>query len=212
MPCALRGSAMCCGLSRTARMPPWTRGCSVLTRPSSISGKPVTSAMSRTASPASASALRVPPVEISSTPKAGQAAGQVDQAGLVADAEKARRMMRMVHEGIIRGAAGPASDSRTLSRPAAAPLIVPMSASISAAAAAGQPPRTTQSCGESSVRCLSASSMGPGIRDSLGSRHSVLSSPLSSPARRSLPLRRRSTPSARRRSATWRLRRGSPRA
>ena len=29
----------------------------------------------------------------------------------------------------------------------AAPLIVPMSASISAAAAAGQPPRTTQSCG-----------------------------------------------------------------
>ena len=39
---------------------------------------------------------------------------------------------------------------------------------------------------------------------------SVLSSPLSSRARRSLPLRRQSTPSARRRSATWRLRRGSP--
>jgi hypothetical protein len=37
-----------------------------------------------------------------------------------------------------------------------------------------------------------------------------LSSPLSSRARRSLPLRRHSTPSARRRSATWRLRRGSP--
>ena len=30
-------------LSRTARMPPCTAGCSVLTRPSSISGKPVTS-------------------------------------------------------------------------------------------------------------------------------------------------------------------------
>ena len=44
------------------------------------------------------------------------------------------------------------------------------------------------------------------------SGYSVLSSPLSSRARRSLPLRRRSTPSARRRSATWRLRRGSPRA
>src|SRR4051794_298223 len=44
------------------------------------------------------------------------------------------------------------------------------------------------------------------------SGYSVLSSPLSSPARRSLPLRRQSTPSARRRSATWRLRRGSPRA
>jgi hypothetical protein len=41
---------------------------------------------------------------------------------------------------------------------------------------------------------------------------SVLSSRLSSRARRSLPLRRQSTPSARRRSATWRLRRGSPRA
>ena len=40
---------------------------------------------------------------------------------------------------------------------------------------------------------------------------SWLRSPLSSPARRSLPLRWHSTPSARRRSATWRLRRGSPR-
>jgi hypothetical protein len=39
---------------------------------------------------------------------------------------------------------------------------------------------------------------------------SVLSSPLSSRARRSLPRRRRSTPSARRRSATWCLRRGLP--
>src|SRR5262249_53646760 len=36
-----------------------------------------------------------------------------------------------------------------------------------------------------------------------------LSSPLSSRARRSLPLRRQSTPSGRKRSATWRLRRGS---
>jgi hypothetical protein len=40
---------------------------------------------------------------------------------------------------------------------------------------------------------------------------SVLSSPLSSRARRSWPLRRRSTSSARRRPATGRLRRGSPR-
>jgi hypothetical protein len=40
---------------------------------------------------------------------------------------------------------------------------------------------------------------------------SVLSSPPSSRARRSLPRRRRSTPSARRRSATWSLHRGSPR-
>jgi MFS family permease len=38
----------------------------------------------------------------------------------------------------------------------------------------------------------------------------VLSSRRSLRARRSLPRRRRSTPSGRRRSATWRLRRGSP--
>src|SRR5829696_6315203 len=39
---------------------------------------------------------------------------------------------------------------------------------------------------------------------------SWLSSPPSSRARRSLPLRWQSTPSAQTRSATWRLRRGSP--
>jgi len=39
---------------------------------------------------------------------------------------------------------------------------------------------------------------------------SLLSSPLSSQARRSLPLRRQSVPSARRRWATWHHRRGSP--
>ena len=46
------------------------RGCSVLTRPSSISGKPVCSATSVTGSPASASSLAVPPVESSATPSA----------------------------------------------------------------------------------------------------------------------------------------------
>src|SRR5512139_1371564 len=49
-------------------MPPWTLGCSVFTRPSSISGKPVYSLTSITARPASRSALAVPPVESSSTP------------------------------------------------------------------------------------------------------------------------------------------------
>jgi hypothetical protein len=54
---------------------------------------------------------------------------------------------------------------------------------------------------------------GPDRRSRLGRgpvTTSVLRSLLSSRACRSLPLRRRSTPSARRRSATWRLRRGSP--
>src|SRR5450631_4490446 len=51
-------------------MPPCTFGCSVLTRPSSISGNPVSSEMSFTAMPESRNSLAVPPVETSSTPKA----------------------------------------------------------------------------------------------------------------------------------------------
>ena len=49
-------------------MPPWTCGCSVFTRPSRISGKPVSSDTSTTASPASCSARAVPPVDRSSAP------------------------------------------------------------------------------------------------------------------------------------------------
>src|SRR5579863_1080728 len=63
-------AAMCSGLARMARMAPVILGCIVLTRPSSISGNPVTSATSRTVRPASRKALAVPPVEISSTPRA----------------------------------------------------------------------------------------------------------------------------------------------
>src|SRR5438034_4997648 len=54
-------------------MPPWIFGCSVLTRPSIISGKPVTSATVVTGKPASASAFAVPPVEIKATPAAARA-------------------------------------------------------------------------------------------------------------------------------------------
>src|SRR5947199_909026 len=49
-------------------MPPWTLGWRVLTRPSSISGKPVKSLISCTGRPFSRSSLAVPPVEMSSTP------------------------------------------------------------------------------------------------------------------------------------------------
>src|SRR5262245_57540819 len=59
--------------SRIATRPPCTFGCSVFTLPSIISGKPVSSETSRTARPASASALRVPPVETSSTFRAASA-------------------------------------------------------------------------------------------------------------------------------------------
>src|SRR4051812_721019 len=67
MPCASIAAAWS-GSSRTASRPPWTFGCSVFTRPSIISGNPVRSEMSSTVSPASRSALAVPPVETSSTP------------------------------------------------------------------------------------------------------------------------------------------------
>src|SRR3990167_9478995 len=69
MPCSA-SAAMCAGTSRRASRPPWMRGCSVLTRPSSISGKPVTSATSVTGRPASASRRAVPPVDSSLTPRA----------------------------------------------------------------------------------------------------------------------------------------------
>ena len=54
---------------RSARSPAWTRGWSVLTRPSSISGKPVTAETSVTGSPASRRARAVPPVLTSSQPR-----------------------------------------------------------------------------------------------------------------------------------------------
>ena len=60
-------SAMWDGLSRRASRPPWTLGCSVLTRPSIISGKPVYCSMGTTRTPASSRARAVPPVEITST-------------------------------------------------------------------------------------------------------------------------------------------------
>ena len=68
MPCALMVS-MCSGTSRRARMPAMSLGCMVLTRPSSISGKPVTSSTSVTGMPESLSSLAVPPVEMICTPR-----------------------------------------------------------------------------------------------------------------------------------------------
>ena len=69
MLCAFK-AAMCSGVSRRASKPPCTLGCRVFTRPSSISGKPVTSATSVTGKPCSAKSLAVPPVEMRPTPKA----------------------------------------------------------------------------------------------------------------------------------------------
>ena len=64
------------------------RGWSVLTRPSSISGDPVTAATSVTGSPASRRARAVPPVETSSKPRATSPRPSVDQPRLVRDRQQ----------------------------------------------------------------------------------------------------------------------------
>ena len=60
----------CSGSSRRASSPPWTFGWRVLTRPSQISGNPVTSLMLMTSTPLSRSSFIVPPVAITSQPSA----------------------------------------------------------------------------------------------------------------------------------------------
>ena len=72
-PVGYRGALMASrssGRDRRARMPAWMAGWSVLTRPSIISGNPVTSETPRTGNPAAESAEAVPPVDTSSTPRA----------------------------------------------------------------------------------------------------------------------------------------------
>src|SRR5438045_629602 len=54
-------------------MPAWIRGCSVLTRPSIISGNPVTLETLVTATPAVSRTRAVPPVDTISYPRAARA-------------------------------------------------------------------------------------------------------------------------------------------
>ena len=61
-------AAACSGLRRSANNPACTFGCRVLTRPSSTSGKPVTSSTGVTGTPPAAMFLAVEPVETMSTP------------------------------------------------------------------------------------------------------------------------------------------------
>ena len=67
IPCSA-SCARCSGLRLSASNPPWIRGCSVFTRPSSISGKPVTSSTGVTSTPASRRVAAVPPEDTSETP------------------------------------------------------------------------------------------------------------------------------------------------
>ena len=58
----------CSGRRRSASSPAWTRGCSVLTRPSRHSGNPVSSSTLVTGTPVPAMTAAVLPVETISTP------------------------------------------------------------------------------------------------------------------------------------------------
>src|SRR6218665_1319742 len=72
IPCSFR-AAICPGRSRQASRPAGTLGCSVLTRPSSISGHCVSSGTSVTGRPWPASSLAVPPGDNSPMPSACRA-------------------------------------------------------------------------------------------------------------------------------------------
>ena len=68
-------------------MPPWIAGCSVLTRPSIISGKPVTSDTLTTGSPASARARGGAAGGDQLEAEGDEAAAEVDEPGLVGNTQ-----------------------------------------------------------------------------------------------------------------------------
>ena len=88
-------------------MPPWIAGWSVFTRPSSISGNPVTSATSRTARPAAASARAVPPVDRSSTPSSARPRARSTSPVLSETERSARRTRAHDSPGPHRARGGP---------------------------------------------------------------------------------------------------------
>ena len=81
-------SSRCSGFDRSARMPPWILGCSVLTRPPSISGEPVTWATSRCAMPSLAQLGRRVSAGDQLPAQVREALGQLDQALLVVDGQQ----------------------------------------------------------------------------------------------------------------------------
>src|SRR3989304_2699150 len=82
----------CSGSERRARMAPWMAGCRVFTRPSSISGRPGTSATSVTVSPALRRCSAVFPVEISSAPCSRSPLANSASPVLSETVKRARRM------------------------------------------------------------------------------------------------------------------------
>ena len=76
------------GSRGSARMPACTCGCSVLTRPSRHSGKPVRSSTAVTGHAGGAIRAAVEPVETMRDAGLVQAAGQLVEAGLVVDGDE----------------------------------------------------------------------------------------------------------------------------
>ena len=79
---------MWAGASRRARMPPWTAGWSVLTRPSRIPGAPVTVATSITVEPGVAQQAGGAAGRDQLDAEAGELARELDQPRLVRDREQ----------------------------------------------------------------------------------------------------------------------------
>ena len=82
MPCSA-SSRRCDSLARSARIAPWMRGCSVLTRPSRISGEPVTAATEVTAMPRSCEVAQRAAGRQDLEAELDETAGELVDAGLV---------------------------------------------------------------------------------------------------------------------------------
>src|SRR3954451_23418270 len=107
-------AAWCSGFARTPRSPPWTAGCKVLTRPSIISGNFVRSEISCTGSPASASALCVPPVETRAIPRSLKPRAKSTRP-VLSDTERSARVTGFRSLGMVRlrSAGGACAIART---------------------------------------------------------------------------------------------------
>src|SRR5262245_31428647 len=91
-------------------------GCNVFTRPSMISGKPVTVATSVTATPAARKVLAVPPVDKISKPSASRARANGASPSLFATLSKARRFARGLLSSEATGASGEAFEAEAEDR------------------------------------------------------------------------------------------------
>ncbi len=129
MPCSAIVD-MCSGLLRSARIPPCSIGCSVLTRPSSISGNPVTSATSMTSKPASRSHCAGPAGRHDVAPGVDESASELVGPRPVVDGhQRAADLHAVAHllspGGSCRPTAvppRPRRSSRFVPRPSACPL------------------------------------------------------------------------------------------